>query len=40
LKLGAGPAGLEHDPMEVAASLVEKRLAEKYPKKEEMVHVS
>ena len=28
------------DPMEVAASLVEKHLAEKHLTKEEMVHVS
>jgi lipid-A-disaccharide synthase len=40
LKLWGSHTGLEHDPMEVAASLVEKRLAEKHPTKEEMVHVS
>ncbi len=40
LKLWGSHAGLEHDPMEMAASLVEKRLAEKHPTKEEMVHVS
>jgi len=40
VKLWGPHAGSEHDPMEVAAALVEKRLAEKHPTKEEMVHVS
>jgi lipid-A-disaccharide synthase len=40
LKLWGPHVGSEHDPIEVAASLVEKRLAEKHPTKEEMVHVS
>jgi lipid-A-disaccharide synthase len=38
-KLSGPHAGLEEDPVEVAATLVESGLAEKYQTKEEMVHV-
>lgn len=39
-KLWDAPASSEQDPLQVAASLIERRLAEKHPAKEEMVHVS
>jgi lipid-A-disaccharide synthase len=39
-KLSGPHGGLEHDPLEVAASLVEQCLARKHLTKEEMVHVS
>jgi lipid-A-disaccharide synthase len=39
-KLAVAHAGSEHDPLEAAASLVEKHLAGKHLTKEEMVHVS
>jgi lipid-A-disaccharide synthase len=39
-KLSGAHLGPDHDPLEVAAALVEKHLAEKHLAKEEMVHVS